>query len=258
MHDVTDWIGENKDYNRLNGFVFKAGRNRQTTGIWMWSEVFTHDFDNGDKVAIILLDTQGTFDLKSSMKECTTIFALSTMISSVQCYNMFHNIREDDLQHLQLFTDYASLVHGQTKENPFQYLLFILRDWSFPEFKYGWSDQLINETFSLMPDQTADMHALRRRIKSSFQEIGAFLMPHPGLQVARSVNFTGSIRDIDPLFVEYMKILAPGILAPENLVVKKINGERVKANELIEYIQRYMNEFNGDELPEPVSLVMVR
>lgn len=80
VHDVTDWIGEHRDYDRLNGFVFKAGRNRTTTGIWMWSEVFTHDFDNGDKVAIILLDTQGTFDLKSSMKECTTVFALSTML----------------------------------------------------------------------------------------------------------------------------------------------------------------------------------
>lgn len=84
VHDVSDWIGEQKDIDRLDGFVFKSGRVRETTGIWMWSEIFTHDFDNGDKVAIILLDTQGIFDLKSSLKEFTTIFALSTMFSSVQ------------------------------------------------------------------------------------------------------------------------------------------------------------------------------
>jgi uncharacterized membrane protein YbjE (DUF340 family) len=35
-------------------------------------------------VAILLLDTQGAFDNQSTVEESTTIFALSTMISSVQ------------------------------------------------------------------------------------------------------------------------------------------------------------------------------
>lgn len=133
-----------------------------------------------------------------------------------------------------------------------------MRDWSDPDIEYGWSTQIINETFSLSSEQTIDMQSLRQRIQSSFQEIGAFLMPHPGQKVARTKNFTGRIQDIDPLFIEYTKMLVPGILAPENLVVKTINGERVKAAELVQYIERYMNVCNSDELPEPMSMVTVR
>ncbi len=36
------------------------------------------------QVAVLLLDTQGAFDSQSTIKDCATLFALSTMTSSVQ------------------------------------------------------------------------------------------------------------------------------------------------------------------------------
>lgn len=36
------------------------------------------------QIAVILMDTQGTFDSQSTVKDCATIFALSTMVSSMQ------------------------------------------------------------------------------------------------------------------------------------------------------------------------------
>jgi len=48
------------------------------------------------------MDTQGAFDTESTVKECATIFALATMLSSVQVYNLHSNIQENDLQHLQV------------------------------------------------------------------------------------------------------------------------------------------------------------
>ena len=36
------------------------------------------------QIAILLMDTQGAFDSESTVRDCATIFALSTMISSTQ------------------------------------------------------------------------------------------------------------------------------------------------------------------------------
>jgi len=257
-HDVSDWIGENTNNNGLEGFKWRAGRKRETLGIWMWSDVFTHDFENGEKVAIILLDTQGVFDDQSSVKDCTTIFSLSMMLSSVQCYNLMQNIQEDDLQHLELFTEYGRLALEQTNEKPFQNLLFIVRDWPFAfETEYGWpGQQVVDEVLAGNDDQTPEMRQLRQRIQSSFEKITAFLMPHPGMTVARGNTFNGDIQQIDPEFIKYVKELMPALFAPENLIVKKINGEKVRARDLLQYLQTYTNIFNGDALPEPKSVLM--
>jgi len=60
---------------------------------------------------VLLMDTQGAFDSMSTVKDCATVFALSTLLSSVQVYNLMSNLQEDDLQHLQVFTStYFSFI----------------------------------------------------------------------------------------------------------------------------------------------------
>ena len=39
------------------------------------------------QVVVLLMDTQGAFDSESTVKDCATVFALSTMLSSVQVTN---------------------------------------------------------------------------------------------------------------------------------------------------------------------------
>lgn len=252
-------MDENEKSSEVLGFKWRGGRNHETVGILMWSEIFTHDFDNGDKVAIILLDTQGIFDRHSSIRDYTTIFALSMMLSSVQCYNLMNNIQEDDLQHLQFFTEYGRLALEHTNEKPFQYLLFIVRDWPYPyETAYGWHGQsIIDDIFAENSEHTAEMRTLRNRIKSSFEEITAFLLPHPGFHVAREDNFSGNLQLVDAEFKQYVKELVPSLMAPENLIVKRISGRKVRAKDLVTYLQTYLNIFNGDALPGPKTLWVV-
>ena len=53
----------------------------------MWNRPFIvkHPISN-EEVAVLLMDTQGAFDTTSTVKDCATIFALSTMISSIQVH----------------------------------------------------------------------------------------------------------------------------------------------------------------------------
>lgn len=252
-----DWLGP-QDVP-LDGFSWRGGSERDTTGILMWSEIFLSELATGEKVAIILLDTQGAFDSESTVKDCATVFALSTMISSVQIYNLSQNIQEDDLQHLQLFTEYGRLALADTGAAPFQRLQFLVRDWSFPyEAEYGavGGKKLLDRRLQLNDHQHPELQSLRKHIKSCFTEIACFLMPHPGLKVATSPTFDGRLSEIDPDFKHNLQILVPMLLAPENLVLKKINGQRVKARDLVQYFKSYIQIYSGNELPEPKSMLV--
>lgn len=255
--NTSDWMGT--EQAPLDGFSWRGGSERDTTGILMWSEVFLTEFATGEKVAIILLDTQGTWDSKSTVKECATIFALSTMISSVQIYNLSTNIQEDDLQHLQLFTEYGRLALADSGKTPFQRLQFLVRDWRFPyEAPYGavGGHQILEKRLEVSDHQHPELQSLRKHIRSCFSEIACFLMPHPGIKVATNPTFDGRLAEIDQEFKDNLKILVPMILAPENLVLKKINGEKVKVRDFVQYCKSYMQIYEGDELPEPKSMLV--
>ncbi|RZF47369.1 hypothetical protein LSTR_LSTR009108 [Laodelphax striatellus] len=253
----ADWIGS--DEEPLTGFSWRGGSERDTTGILMWSEVFLTTLKDGEKVAVILLDTQGTFDSESTVRDCATVFALSTMISSIQIYNLSQNIQEDDLQHLQLFTEYGRLALADTGKKPFQKLQFLVRDWSFPyEAEYGMEGgkKILERRLQISDKQHPELQSIRKHIKSCFSDISCFLMPHPGLKVATNPKFDGRLAEIEGEFKSALQQLIPMLLAPENLILKEISGQKVKAKELLQYFKSYINMYSGDELPEPKSMLV--
>lgn len=252
-----DWMGPEDE--PLEGFSWRGGSERDTTGILVWSEVFLAKLPgNKEEVAVLLVDTQGAFDSQSTVRDCATVFALSTMTSSVQVYNLSQNIQEDDLQHLQLFTEYGRLALEDSGDTPFQRLQFLVRDWSFPyEADYGekGGQVILDRRLRLSDNQHVELKSIRKHIRSCFSNISCFLMPHPGLKVATNPKFDGRLSDIEPDFKEQLKILVPLLLAPENLVLKKISGQYVKSKELVQYFKSYINVYKGDDLPEPKSML---
>ncbi|KAM9154353.1 atlastin-2 isoform X3 [Mauremys mutica] len=250
------WIGGNNE--PLTGFTWRGGCERETTGIQIWSEVFVIDKSDGTKVAVLLMDTQGAFDSQSTIKDCATVFALSTMTSSVQVYNLSQNIQEDDLQHLQLFTEYGRLAMEEIYQKPFQTLMFLIRDWSYPyEHSYGLEGgkKFLEKRLQVKHNQHEELQNVRKHIRSCFSNLGCFLLPHPGLKVATNPNFDGRLNDIDDDFKRELRDLVPLLLAPENLVEKEISGSKVTCRDLVEYFKAYIKIYQGEALPHPKSML---
>ncbi|XP_053553626.1 atlastin-1 [Bombina bombina] len=254
--EPVDWLG---DYNEpLSGFSWRGGSERETTGIQIWSEIFLVDKPDGDKVAVLLMDTQGTFDSQSTLRDSATVFALSTMISSIQVYNLSQNVQEDDLQHLQLFTEYGRLAMEETFLKPFQSLIFLVRDWSFPyEFAYGadGGSKFLEKRLKVSENQHEELQNVRKHIHSCFTNISCFLLPHPGLNVATNPNFDGKLKEIDEEFIKHLKVFIPWLLSPENLDIKEINGNKITCRGLVEYFKAYIKIYQGEELPHPKSML---
>lgn len=86
----------------LLGFSWRGGVERDTNGVIMWSDIFLHETKNGKKLAIILLDTQGLFDKKTSPTDNSRIFSLGTLASSIQIFNLNDVIQENQLEYLHV------------------------------------------------------------------------------------------------------------------------------------------------------------
>lgn len=250
------WLGGSEE--PLTGFTWRGGCERETTGILAWSEVFVVEKPDGNKVAVLLIDTQGAFDSQSTIKDCATLFALSTMTSSVQVYNLSQNVQEDDLQHLQLFTEYGRLAMEEIYRKPFQSLMFLIRDWSYPyEHEYGLEggNKFLEKRLQVKQNQHEELQNVRQHIHSCFSNINCFLLPHPGLRVATNPHFDGRLKDIDDEFKKELVSLIPLLLAPENLVEKEIGGSKVTCRDLVQYFKAYMKIYQGEELPHPKSML---
>uniref|UniRef100_A0A8C8LQ36 GB1/RHD3-type G domain-containing protein n=1 Tax=Oncorhynchus tshawytscha TaxID=74940 RepID=A0A8C8LQ36_ONCTS len=234
------WVGA--DDEPLTGFSWRGGCERETTGIQVWSQVFVVNKPDGSKVAVLLVDTQGAFDSQSTIKDCATVFALSTMTSSVQVYNLSQNIQEDDLQHLQLFTEYGRLALEEIYLKPFQSLMFLIRDWSYPyEHNYGLEGGklFLEKRLQVKQNQHEELQTVRKHIHS----------------LATNPMFDGRLKDIDGDFKEALGNLVPLLLAPENLVEKEIGGAKVTCRDLVEYFKAYIKIYQGEELPHPKSML---
>ena len=67
--------------------------------------------------------------------------------------------------------------------------------------------------------------------------------------------FDGRMKDIESVFTEKLAEFVPLLLAPDNVVVKRIGGNEVRCKEIINFFKAYIDVFTGDEMPEPKSML---
>ena len=259
IQNYKNWMGT--DTEPLKGFSWRLGSKRDSTGIIMWSDIFLHTIaTTGEKVAIIIMDTQGLFDNETSPADNSRIFALGTLISSIQILNLVGLIQEDQLQYLQFATEFAkfALQDSQgSEEKSFQHLLFLNRDWQNPyDFMFGTEggDEYLTEVLEIKPEQKPELKSVRELILSSFEQVQCCLLPHPGNSVVTNKDYDGQWKCLDKDFKDELAIIIEKLLGPDKLVLKKINDKDLKSFEFNEYIQTFFILFQSDTLPEVQSI----
>jgi len=260
------------------GFEWKAGSERHTTGIWMWSHPFLIGNEDGDEppVAVLLVDTQGMFDHETTMKLTACIFGFSTLLSSYQIYNVDKRVQEDNLQQLALFSEYARAAVNTDQEGkggtsaeddkerkqkpkpPFQHIEFLVRDWQHfdtPDDDERAADAVdyaalekSMETYLdrvLSERDAKDLKETREQITTCFEEITCYALCHPGFPVTKK-KYAGDVKDLEPVFLRLLDRYCQKVFSPKSLQPKVIHGRALTATELFAYIEAYAAMFASD------------
>merc|ERR1711959_210525 len=246
------------------GFSWRSGRERTTTGMWMFSKPFVRVDAEGQEIAVLLMDTQGMFDMKTPPALTAAIFGLSTLISSYQIYNISRQIQEDTLQQLHFFTEFSRSAlreyetHSADKAHdgrPFQKLEFLVRDWA--HFDDNWSlNRCIEEMDFVLEDSlvvNVRDAGTREQIRNMFEKISCFLLPHPGTDMTKP-NYNGDLRIVEPSFLKLLSVYCHHVL-DEGLHPKTIQGQAVSGPLLGYYIRAFTKCFNNGQVPDALTLV---
>ncbi|XP_052715327.1 atlastin-1-like isoform X2 [Crassostrea angulata] len=247
------WLKEN---DKIKGFEWRGGTERVTSGILIWSKPFLCQDKFGKRFAVLLMDTQGIFDRESTMNDSARIFALSSLISTVQIYNIMQQLQEDDLKNLKFFTEFGKLVTETYSEGDVNTpkLVFLIRDWGFPyEYPYGedGGKNYVTKVLKETTEQPKELKDIRRAIKKCFPDVCGFLLPHPGKAVVTKKMFDGQVKEMDDDFVEYVELLVQYIFSRNMLVTKKMNGRELKGEDLMMYMKAFVSYFNEEKCPSP-------
>ncbi|CRK86731.1 CLUMA_CG000564, isoform A [Clunio marinus] len=252
------WMG-NQD-EPLRGFSWRSGTARETTGIIFWSDVFLYDNPSGEKLAILVVDTQGLFDNETSTADNSKILSLSTLLSSIQILNLHGVVQEDQLQYLQFATEYAKFTSNHdTKQSfkPFQSFLFLVRDWNNPdEYDFGFEggQKYLDDLLIIKPNHPEESKSVRTYIKSSFDKLSCCLLPYPGKIVARDSNYDGRWSSMDEDFKTELIASISKLLRVENLQTKKINNIEMTGEMISEYFQQFISLYQENSTVQPNSI----
>ena len=261
-YDEFDTLGN-------DGFDWRGGAERNTTGIWMWSEPHFATRENGEQIAILLVDTQGMFDHETTMALTASIFGLSTLLSSYQIYNVDKRIQEDNLQQLALFSEYARMAMTMddntedtpiTKsDKPFQNIEFLVRDWqNFEEDEdYALMEKEMDRYLeTVMSERDAkDLQETREQILTCFDKVSAYGLVHPGIAVTKK-KYSGDVSAMDEAFLNLLDRFCKKVFNVENIQPKIIHGRQLSAVEFGSYAKAYAAMFtSGANFPEAATLL---
>ncbi|KAG6923446.1 ring finger protein 112, partial [Chelydra serpentina] len=194
------WMG--RETEPLEGFEWRMDEQRVTKGVWAWSQPFWVPA-KGKKVAVLLVDTEGSMDIEGNKETSIKLSALSMLLSSYQILNIGCRVKDPDLEYLEMFLQVAEVVGKEYGLEPIQHLDLLVRDWS-TSLVLGaqGGEQHLKHIRQMLEATTPCKHpkALEALKRSSSR---CYLMPLPGKRI--TMGSEGTLRDMDEDFQESLR-----------------------------------------------------
>ncbi|XP_065450220.1 RING finger protein 112-like [Chrysemys picta bellii] len=194
------WMGREDEL--LEGFEWCADEQRVTEGVWAWSQPFWVPAEGG-KVAVLLVDTEGSMDIERNKETCIKLSAMSMLLSSYQILNIGCRVKDTDLEYLEMFVQVAKVVGKEYELEPIQHLDLLVRDWS-SSLVLGaqGGEQHLRYVRQKLAATSPCKHpkALEALSRSSSR---CYLMPFPGERI--TMGSEGRLRDMGENFRESLR-----------------------------------------------------
>ncbi|XP_053326504.1 RING finger protein 112-like isoform X2 [Spea bombifrons] len=187
------------DDEPLTGFDWRAGPDSATKGIWVWNRPFILE-QNQEKVAVFVVDTEGSLDIEGDLESSIKLSALSMVLSSYLIFNVNSSLKTTELDYLEMYLHISALTGKSFSLNNLQYLDILVRDWQDDEncgrdAGRAYIDD-VNEKLRRGSGYRQVLETLRSPSTS------CFLLPHPGRGVVRSGQ--GRLADMDEDFRSHL------------------------------------------------------
>ncbi|XP_040296167.1 RING finger protein 112-like [Bufo bufo] len=178
----------------LKGFDWRSGTDSVTKGIWVWSSPFILK-RNGEKMAVFVLDTEGSLDIESGQETCNKLSALSMLLSSYLIFNITKSLKTTELDYLEMYLHVSELTGESFSLQYLQHLNILVRDWQGENCgREAAKSYIEHETKKLQKSQKN--HRVLETLRSP--SVSSFLLPNPGKTFLRSSQ--GRLSDMDDDF----------------------------------------------------------
>jgi hypothetical protein len=249
----------------LSGFDVGHSVQACTKGIWLWGEPV---YVEGEKMAILFLDTEGLGSVKASATQDARIFALTLLITSYFVYNSRGTIDSSAIDKLSLVVNLTKQIHirstGDGKETDVtelqQYVpafMWVVRDFTLQLKKMGANGRSLSPRDYLdhalkdqkgMSKDVFKKNTVRRMLRSIFPEKDCVTLVRPIAEEEKLKDLSSvpwsELRDE---FRQGVKRLREKVFS--NLQPKKLFGKPLTGPMLLELVDSYLHAFNTGGFP---------
>ncbi|XP_055343784.1 uncharacterized protein LOC129591925 [Paramacrobiotus metropolitanus] len=245
---MDSWLYEREDFPSCRNVFGTASTSKGfTKGLWITRQPVILPDENGDDVAVFLIDTQGMMDNINNQAAESPLFYLTSMLSSTLIINTMGVL---DRQLTDLVGSLTlQVTSAMAKENfagagkMLQQLVFLVRDWDL-EHEYGWhgGKAYLQEYFEMDQERSA---SVSQELEAGYNNVSCFLMP----KIAASTKNLKILPSIlaDDFGPECESFLDNLFKAP-HIQPKKVFGKAVKGTQFVQHVELYSNMFKNGTL----------